>query len=401
MRDTGRGRPTHRAAVAAIALVAVTAAPTPPAAEDGTCRQAPTSTETGVSWGQQRLGIERAWPLSRGEGVLVGVVDTGVDAGIPQLRGRVLRGADLTAAGRPRADNDCFGHGTFVAGIIGAAPVAGSGFAGVAPDARILPIRVTNSMEDGTASRLADGVRAAVDAGAKVVNISASTPVPEPSLVSAIEYAERQDVVVVAAAANGADQNKIVAYPAALPTVIAVGAIDSTGALADFSQTGKHLGLVAPGVDVTSVGPGGPGHWQGSGTSYAVPFVAGTAALVRSYRPGLTAAQVRARLLATADHPAAVLPDPGFGWGVVNPAAAVATVLAEEGGDAVAVVPPPARRPDLPPPDPTGPRLAALAAGVTVVAIGLVALLAALLPAGNRRRWRPARAGPADRARRS
>ncbi|WP_405098007.1 type VII secretion-associated serine protease mycosin [Micromonospora sp. NBC_01412] len=399
--DAGWGQPTHRAAVAAVVLVAVTAVPTVPDAKAGGCLRAPTSTETGVPWGQQRLGVERAWPLSRGAGVVVALVDTGVDAGVPQLRGRVLRGADLTAAGRPRADNDCFGHGTFVAGIVGAAPAAGTGFAGVAPDARILPIRVTNGMDDGTASGLAEGVRAAVDADAKVINISASTPVPAPSLVSAIEYAEERDVVVVAAAANGAGQGKFVAYPAALPTVVAVGAIDSSGALAGFSQTGKHLGLVAPGVDVTSVGPRGPGHWQGSGTSYAVPFVAGTAALVRAYRPNLSAAQVRARLRATADHPAAAMPDPGFGWGVVNPAAAVSAVLPEEGDAGAAVPPPPARRPDLPPPDPTGPWLAALAAGVAVVVTAAVALLAALLPAGNRRRWRPPRAAAVDRVRRS
>ncbi|MDQ7909380.1 type VII secretion-associated serine protease mycosin [Phytohabitans sp. ZYX-F-186] len=396
---TAFGRPAPRV-VAAVALVAVAAVPTPPSTADGACLPAPTSTETGVPWGQQRLGVERAWPLSRGQGVTVAVVDTGVDGGTPQLRGRVLPGQDLTATGRPRADNDCFGHGTFVAGIVAAAPAEGTGFTGVAPDARILPVRVANTMEDGTAARLAQGVRAAVDAGAKVVNISASTPVPDPSLVAAVEYAERRDVVVVAAAANGAERGQTVAYPAAFPTVVAVGAIDSGGGLANFSQTGKHLGLVAPGVDVTSVGPRGAGHWQGSGTSYAVPFVSGTAALVRAYRPGLTAAQVRARLLATADHPAAAMPDPGFGWGVVNPAAAVSAVLPEEGGASAAEPPPAARHPDLPPPDPTGPRLAALAAGAAVVATGLVALLAVLLPAANRRRWRPARSAVVDQTRR-
>ncbi|NLU81074.1 type VII secretion-associated serine protease mycosin [Micromonospora sp. HNM0581] len=393
------GASAHRA-IAAITLVAATAVPTPPAVDQGGCIPAPTSTETGVPWSQRRLGIERAWPLSRGQGVLVAVVDTGVDANVPQLRGRVLPGADLTTTGRPRADDDCFGHGTFVAGILGAAPAAGTGFAGVAPQVRILPIRVARSMDDGTVLRLAAGVRVAVDSGAKVINISASTSVREANLVKAIEYAEERDVVVVAAAANGAEQNRVVAYPAALPTVVAVGAIDSGGALAGFSQTGEHLGLAAPGVEVTSVGPGGPGHWQGSGTSYAVPFVAGTAALVRAYRPGLTAAQVRARLFATADHPAAAMPDPGFGWGVVNPAAAVSTVLAEEGGAGVAVPPPPIRRPDLPPPDPIGPRLAALAAGIAVVATGVVALLTVLLPAANRRRWRPARSVTVEQARR-
>ncbi|WFE25475.1 type VII secretion-associated serine protease mycosin [Solwaraspora sp. WMMD791] len=376
--------------VAALAAgVPVAAAPALPDPGDG-CLRPPESMETGVPWAQSWLGVQRVWPLARGAGVTVAVVDTGVAADSPQLRGRVLPGLDLTSPGNTRADRDCFGHGTFVAGIIGAAPTDGTGFHGVAPDVRILPVRVANSMDDGTARLLAQGIRAAVDGGAHVINISASTTAPEQGLVSAIEYAERRDVVVVAAAANRAGQDQQVAYPAALPTVLAVGAIDSTGALAAFSQTGPHLGLTAPGVEVVSIGPGGPGHWRGSGTSYAVPFVAGVAALVRAYRPDLSAAQVRHRLLATADHPAVALPDAGYGWGVVNPAAAVSATLAEEGGGAAVVPGPDARHPALPPPDPIGPTMAALAAGTAVVLLGLVALLRVLIPAGRARGWRSA-----------
>ncbi|ROO63209.1 type VII secretion-associated serine protease mycosin [Micromonospora sp. Llam0] len=397
-------------AVAALAVGLITAvvagtagAAAPPTLPDsgGNCLRAPESMETGVPWTQSWLGVERVWPLTRGAGVTVGVVDTGVAADSPQLRGRVLRGIDLTSPGQPRADNDCFGHGTFVAGIIGAAPADGTGFHGIAPDVRILPIRVANSMDDGTAGLLARGIRTAVDSGADIVNISASTTVAEQSLVSAIEYAEQRDVLVVAAAANSAGQGQQTAYPAALPTVLAVGAIDSTGTLAAFSQTGAHLGLTAPGVEVVSVGPGGPGHWRGSGTSYAVPFVVGVAALIRAYRPDLSAAEVRHRLLTTADHPAVGLPDAGYGWGVVNPAAAVSAALAEEGADGPAAPVGSARHPDLPPPDPIGPTIAALAAGLSVVLIGLVALLRVLLPAGRARGWRPAHAAgrpTADRA---
>ncbi|MFY1635503.1 type VII secretion-associated serine protease mycosin [Solwaraspora sp. WMMB335] len=386
-------------AVAALAAVLITAVmagvpavaapPTLPDRGDN-CLPAPESVEAGVPWAQSWLGVERVWPLTRGAGITVAVVDTGVAANSPQLRGRVLPGIDLTSPGQPRADDDCFGHGTFVAGIICAAPADGTGFHGVAPDVRILPIRVANSMDDGTARLLARGIRTAVDGGADIVNISASTTVPEQSLVSAIEYAEQRDVVVVSAAANSAGQGQQIAYPAALPSVLAVGAIDSTGALAAFSQTGAHLGLTAPGVEVVSVGPGGPGHWLGSGTSYAVPFVVGVAALVRAYRPDLSAAEVRHRLLTTADHPAVGLPDAGYGWGVVNPAAAVSAALAEEGAGGPVLPVDGARHPDLPPPDPVGPTVAALAAGMSVVLIGLVALLTVLLPAGRARGWRPA-----------
>ncbi|MGW5578505.1 type VII secretion-associated serine protease mycosin [Micromonospora chokoriensis] len=344
-----------------------------------------------MPWAQQRLGAERAWSMSKGEGVVVAVVDTGVDAVTPQLRGRVLRGIDLTSAGRGRADSDCFGHGTFIAGIIAAAPSDGSGFTGVAPEARILPIRVATTMNDGTASRLAQGIRLAADAGADVINVSASTAAPEPALVAAVAYAEAKNVVVVAAAANGAQEGAGPAYPAALPTVLAVGAIDATGKRASFSQTGEHLALVAPGADVVSIGPRGPGHWKGSGTSYAVPIVVGTAALVRSYRPGLSAAQVRHRLLITADHPAANLPDPRYGWGEVNPAAALSAVLPEESGTSAAPHPALVRRPELSPRDAIGPVVAAVGAGILVVLVGIVLCLRLLLPAGRRRHWQPAR----------
>ena len=122
-------------------------------------------------------------------------------------------------------------------------------------------------------------------------------------------------MVVVASAANSAKNGDPVTYPAAYPSVIAVGAVDATGKRADFSQTGSFLSLVAPGVGVASIGPRGAGHWLGSGTSYAAPFVAGAAALVRAYHPALTAAEIKHRLEATADHPAAALPDAGMGWG--------------------------------------------------------------------------------------
>ncbi|MFV2021201.1 type VII secretion-associated serine protease mycosin [Micromonospora sp. LOL_023] len=376
-------------AAAAAGVPAMAAAPALPDPGDN-CLRPPESMETGKPWAQSWLGADRVWPLTRGAGITVAVVDTGVAADSPQLRGRVLPGVDLTSPGRPRADSDCFGHGTFIAGIISAAPVDGTGFHGVAPDARILPVRVANSMDDGTARLFAQGIRTAVDAGADIVNISASTTAPEQSLVAAIEYAEQRDVLVVAAAANSAGQGTQVAYPAALPTVLAVGAIDSTGTLAAFSQTGAHLGLTAPGVEVVSVGPGGPGHWRGSGTSYAVPFVAGVAALVRAYRPDLSAAEVRHRLLATADHPAVALPDSGYGWGVVNSAAAVSATLAEESTGSLVAPAVDARHPDLPPPDPVGPTMAALAAGLSVVLVGLVALLNVLVPAGRARGWRSA-----------
>ncbi|GHF44780.1 type VII secretion-associated serine protease mycosin [Amycolatopsis bartoniae] len=362
------------------------------------CLPPPQGTETSVPWAQQQLAPQRVWPLTRGGGITVAVVDTGVDAHTPQLAGHVQRGVDITTSSHGPADSDCYGHGTFLAGIIAAASAPGTGFAGVAPDVSILPIRVANSAGDNspgalTADSMARGIRQAVDSGAQVVNISASTTVPNADLQAAVQYAASRDVVVVASAANSAEDGDPVTYPASYPGVIAVGAVDANGQRANFSQTGPFLSLVAPGVDVTSIGPGGPGQWQGSGTSYAAPFVAAAAALVRAYRPTLTAAQVKHRLEATANHPAAALPDPGLGWGTVNLMAAVTTVLPEEGGAGaqVMVTPPPVRPANVQAPDELGPLLAV--AGVMVAAIFAFALVrvSRLSRGGRRRGWRPAR----------
>ena len=352
------------------------------------CVQASSTIDPSIPWPQELLQPERAWSFSTGANVLVAVVDSGVDGNTPQLAGRVEPGVDLLARGGP-ANTDCLGHGTFVAGIIAAAPAWGIGFTGVAPDARILPIRATSNMA-GDPELFAQGIRAAVDAGAKIINVSASTTTPYPALVDAVAYAESHDVLVIASAGGDANSDAPV-YPAALPTVLAVTAVDRNGDPGSFSRPASYIGLAAPGVEVTSIGPGGPGLFVGSGTSYAVAFVTGVAALVRAYRPGLTAEQVRHRLLVTADH-AAEVPDPWVGWGIVDPVAALTTVLPEEGPGAVViqaqpqpidVVPPPPARP--------GRVLVLLGAGVMVLVAGLAGLLAVLGPAGHRRRWRPAR----------
>jgi type VII secretion-associated serine protease mycosin len=382
--------------VAALALVAT---PLPANAQPGVlrpgqeCLGAPPGKITDVPWAQRQLAPQRVWPLTRGGGVTVGVVDTGVDAGSPQLAGRVQQGLDVRNPGGKPANNDCFGHGTFVAGIIAAATADDTLFAGVAPDATIVPVRVANEGKDTSAAWLAQGIRAAVDRGVRVLNVSASAGGPTPELTAAIAYAAERDVVVVSASGNNDNDSGPTPYPATDKSVLAVGAVDQEGKRASFSLAGPHVGLVAPGVNVCSVGPGGPGQWEASGTSYAAPFVAGTAALVRAYRPKLTAAQVLHRLRATADRPPANLPSPEFGWGTVNPLAAVTAVLPEEGeaGAVVAQVPAAASFPVPPREDRASTLLVTLGligAVVVVVAVGFAVLV---LPAGRRRRWAPAR----------
>jgi type VII secretion-associated serine protease mycosin len=274
--------------------------------------------------------------LTDGAGLVVAVVDTGVDGAHPQLRGHVLPGYDVLTGGT--ADSDCQGHGTFVAGIIAAQRVDGVGFTGVAPGVTILPIRETTTTSVQVAD-LAAGIRAAAQRGAKVINISTTTSTDDPTLRAAVNQALAAGVVVVAASGNDADQGNAAQYPAGYPGVLAVGAVDKDGKRAGFSGTAS-VGVVAPGVDLISTGAGGTGlvatGTSGGGTSFAAPYVAGVAALVLAYHPGLSPAQVVHRIETTADHPAATLPDTQLGWGVVDPYAAVTAVLPDEAGEPVA-----------------------------------------------------------------
>lgn len=383
----------HRVRAAALALALTvglaTVAPAPARAQEG-CLPPPPANSLDVPWPQQQLRPERAWELTRGAGVVVAVVDSGVDGSVPQLRGRVLSGVDVTGGGP--ADADCVGHGTFVAGIVAAAVRPDTGFAGVAPEATILPVRITRTANSGEvdALALADGIRAAVDRGARVINVSASTTSAPRELRSAVEYAAARDVVLVASAANGAESGAPATFPASLPSVLVVGAVDAGGNHAQFSQVGPHLALAAPGVDVIGLGPGGPGHWEGSGTSFAAPFVSGTAALIRAYHPELSAVQVADRLKATATAPAATLPDPALGWGVVDPAAAVSALLPAEtiDGRAEAVLAPLAPQPPDHLPAVVASVLAVTAAALVVVGTGVGVRWGRQ---GRRRSWRPAR----------
>lgn len=362
------------------------------------CLAPPRAVDPSVPWPQRQLAPDRVWPMTYGAGITVAVVDTGVDGSVPQLQGKVLRGIDTTTSGHGPADNDCYGHGTFVAGIIAASPVSGTGYAGVAPGVQILPIRCATTDEPNapgtlTPEGMAAGIRAAVDGGARVVNISSSTTEQNAQLAAAVDYAQSRDVVVVASAANGAKDGDPVTYPAAYPSVIAVGAVDQAGKHADFSQTGSFVSLVAPGVAVVGLGPGGPGHWQGQGTSYSAPFVAGAAALVRAYRPSLTAEQVKHRLIATASRPPVPVPDPAYGWGTVNPVAAVTAVLPEESGAGkpAMVAPPPARAADSAVRDELGPVLAVAGVVGALCLVLVLLLLVRVHRSGRGRRWRPAR----------
>lgn len=273
----------------------------------------------GLPWAQQVLGFPAVWHLTRGAGVTVAVVDSGVDAN-PQFGDRVTLGPDLAAGHAGPAD--CVGHGTSVASIIAAAPTAGISFAGVAPAARILSLKISDSdvFSDNVTP---EAIRDAVELGATVINLSLATSSDSEPLRSAVDFALSRNVVVVAAAGNDDAESGVGPfYPAAYPGVLSVGAVAPDGSLASFSDTHTPVSVTAPGVNITSAYPGVfPDSYDSAadGTSFAAAFVSGVVALVRAYHPSLDEAQVVARIEATADGPAG----PGTGHGLINPLKAV------------------------------------------------------------------------------
>jgi membrane-anchored mycosin MYCP len=236
-------------------------------------------------WAQQALAYSSAWRLTQGADVTVAVVDSGVDAN-PQFGDRVTVGPDLAGAtaGDVPPGADCVGHGTSVASIIAAAPRTGVSFAGVAPQASILSIKITNS-DTFPGQVTAQAIRDAVNLGANVINLSLATNVSTPALLAAVQFAQARNVVVVAAAGNDNPDGMVGPfYPAAYPGVLSVGAIGPDGSLASFSDTRTPVSVTAPGVNVTSAYPGtfpqayDPGD---NGTSFATAFVSGVAAVIR------------------------------------------------------------------------------------------------------------------------
>jgi membrane-anchored mycosin MYCP len=390
---------TFGSALCLVAVLAVPANAVPAGRLPGPAPDCPAehgaAAPNSTPWAQQALSFSSVWNLTSGAGVTVAVVDSGVDFS-PQFGDRVTLGPDLAGEnfGIP-AGADCMGHGTSVASIIAAAPMAGVSFAGVAPQAAILSIKITNS-EQFTNDVTPRAIRDAVDLGANVINLSLGTTDNSQALRSAVEFALASNVVVVAAAGNDDTSSGVGPfYPAAYPGVLSVAAVGPDGSLADFSDRRTPVSVMAPGVNVTGAYPGDfPDAYNAGdkGTSFATPFVSGLAALVWAYHPDLDEAQVVGRIEATADGAAG----PGTGNGMVNPVQAVTAVLPTAGLAAGPAAAEPPGRVSIIRATPPNRFTRTLAISVTAGAVGLAAVVAGaavVLPAGRRRRWRPGKAG--------
>lgn len=273
-------------------------------------------------WQLRELKATEAWRYAKGEGVIVAVLDSGVDATHADLAGQVLPGKDFVDDGDGRVDP--VGHGTTVAALIAGRDDDHKGVVGLAPRARILPVRVLdedNRYDDALV--VAKAVRWAVDNGAHVINMSFGGSAYSPALAAAIDYAFARDVVVVACTGNRATSSSSeVWYPAREPGVVAVAGMEKeSDALWSGSITGRETVVTAPATGLLGARPGG--YWRVQGTSFAAPLVSATAALIRSRWPEMSAADVVTRLIATARDVGPPGRDDRFGYGVIDPVAAL------------------------------------------------------------------------------
>ncbi|MFN3428618.1 MAG: S8 family serine peptidase [Candidatus Sericytochromatia bacterium] len=304
--------------------------------------------ESAKQWHLQRVKFPAAWAKSRGRGITVAVIDSGVDPNHPDLKANLLPMIDEVVAmgekdilnGTNYNERDGHGHGTHVCGLVGALANNAIGVSGAAPEVKILPVKVTNANGDAGDAAITKGITDAVDKGAQVINLSIGGPEPSPILLEALNYAFQKNVAVVIASGN---DSRAVNYPAAYDGVLSVGAITEENKVARYSSHGERLVMVAP-------GGGGPGGTEGrmmfsttptydcnitlferktkdygymAGTSMAAPLVTAAAALLLALEPGLPPAQIRTRLAATADDGGDAGFDEFFGYGVLNAQSAV------------------------------------------------------------------------------
>lgn len=230
-----------------------------------------------IDWGLKRINAELAWKKSRGRGVSVAVLDTGICVNHPDLRQNIAGTANFSKSKHDVEDQS--GHGSHVAGII-AAVDNGIGMIGVAPEAKLYAAKVLNDDGSGSMSNIVKGIRWAIAQGVDIINLSlGSQKEPSKDLHEAVKEAIRHDIVIVAAAGN---ENSDIDWPARYPETICVSAVDDKDSRASFSNMGVENVIAAPGVDITSTYKDNQ-YAKLSGTSMACPIISGAAALYIAY----------------------------------------------------------------------------------------------------------------------
>lgn len=271
-----------------------------------------------------------AWETTQGNGTIVAILDTGVSENHPDLSSQVV---DRVNYSDSASDDDIYGHGTHVGGIVAAITNNGMGVAGVCPDCKLMSIKVLNDSGSGAYSWIASGITYAASHGARVINMSLGGSQKSTTLENAVKLAWNNDVVVVAAAGNSGNPSKT--YPGAYTNAIAVAATDSQDNKASFSEYGSWVDVAAPGVSIYSTWNDSTSgstpypvcvsatecYKYASGTSMSTPMTSGVVALIWSTGRYTTASEVRGRLEATADK----IPGTGTYWsaGRINAANAV------------------------------------------------------------------------------
>ncbi|MFG2760457.1 S8 family serine peptidase [Streptomyces wuyuanensis] len=257
-------------------------------------------------WYLDAMHAEEIWKKTTGEGITVAVIDTGVNSSTPSLKGKVLKGLDATGI-KGEATDDYTGHGTTMAELI-AGTGKGGGLKGLAPGAKILPLRVSNTElqneESVNARDSEDAIRFAANSDARVISMSVGSDYMTPEMIEAVKYAEGKGKLFFASVGNDAKGNKP-RYPASYPEVVGVAATDRNGRVADYSQHGSSVDLAAPGNDIP--------RWCDTtftrycsgdgGTSSATALASASAALIWSAHPDWTANQVLRVMFESAARP--------------------------------------------------------------------------------------------------
>lgn len=251
-----------------------------------------------LPWGVDRIDADLAWTASTGTGVKVAVLDTGIDLDHPDLKQNIKGG--YNAINPKKSYNDDNGHGTHVAGIIGAVDNS-IGVIGVAPNVDLYIVKVLDGYGNGYLSDVIEGLQWSVNNGMQIINMSLGTTSDNPSLHNAVKAVYDAGIIIVTSAGNLGPSENSVTYPAKYPETIAVSAVDNTDSFANFSSVGPEVDLAAPGVEILSTWNDGL-YRPLSGTSMAAPHVTGTAALVLSVKGPMAPNELRNYLLQKAEN---------------------------------------------------------------------------------------------------